>query len=122
MAPLALAVSLLGSLQASAFSAIEPRIECTVIKVLATRTVFGINRFPKLYQSINNDPLTSKLFIAGKEFSRLNPVSDFKTETYEKISISAGSEQLGLGLKGKPISRNGTMTFNGLTLANVTCH
>ena len=117
-----LVLSLLFSYQASAFSPFEPSIECTVIKILAIQSVFGIGKFPKLYQSINNNPLSSKLFIAGKEFSKLNPVSYLKTENYEKISIESGGDHLGLELKGKPISRNGTMTVNGVMIADVTCH
>jgi len=27
-----------------------------------------------------------------------------------------------LELRGKPVSRNGTMTVNGTTVADVTCH
>ncbi len=119
---LALVLILLCSHQASAFNPFEPSIECTVIKVLSTKSVFGISKFPKLYQSFNNDPLSSKLFIAGKEFSKLNPVSDLKTEIYEKISIDSGRDHLVLELKGKPISRNGTMAVNGVIIADVTCH
>jgi hypothetical protein len=107
---------------ALAFGMFEPSIECTVIKVYSTTKAFGFDKFPKLYQSINNDPLSSKLIIAGKEFSKLSPISIIKTETYEKISISSEQDQLSLELSGKPISRNGTMMFNGVKVASVTCH
>lgn len=105
-----------------AFDIFEPSIECTVVKVHSTRKVFGFESFPKLYQSINNDPTSSKLMIGGKEFSKINPVSTFKTENYEKIMIDSGTDQLGLELKGKPLTRNGTMTVNGANMADVTCH
>lgn len=112
----------LQSFNSFAFGIFEPSIECTVIKVHSTRKVFGFESFPKLYQSINNDPSSSRLMIAGKEFSKLNPVSNIKTENYEKLVINSGTDQLGLELKGKPVSRNGTMTVNGATVADVTCH
>ncbi len=39
----------------------EPSIQCTVVKVHSNIAILGFNSFPKLYQSINNDPITSKL-------------------------------------------------------------
>ncbi len=114
--------SIIFAMHSFAFGVFEPSIECTVIKVHLTRKVFGFESFPKLYQSINNDPTSSKLMIGGKEFSKINPLSTIKTENYEKIVIDSGADQLGLELKGKPVSRNGTMTVNGATVADVTCH
>ena len=114
--------SFLWSDQAFAFSHFEPSIECTVIKVHGTQNAFGLAQFPVLYQSINNNPLSSALFIAGKEFSKINPVSDWKTDDYEKISIHSGQDDLGLELFGKPISRKGSLRLNGSIVADVTCH
>jgi hypothetical protein len=87
-----------------------------------TQKAFGLVKFPVLYQSINNDPLSSALFIAGKEFSKINPVSDWKTEDYEKISIHSDQDDLVLELLGKPISRKGSLRLNGKIVADVTCH
>lgn len=106
----------------SAFSPFEPSIECTVIKIFATQKAFGFSKLPTIYQSINNNPISSTLFIAGREFPKLDPVSELKTETYEKISIKSGNDQLELELRGKPISRNGKLTVNGQVVADVTCH
>lgn len=104
------------------FGLFEPTIECTVIKVVSTTTVFGIVEFPKLYQSINNDPLKSVLHIAGKKLPKVKPKTVFKTDNFEKISIITENDNFELQLHGKPVSRNGTLTANGKILAEVTCH
>ena len=119
---LVLVSSIIPATVSLSFVTFEPNIECTVIKVHSTRKILGFESFPKVYQSINNDPTSSKLTIAGKEFLKLNPVSNIKTEIYEKLTINSGTNQIGLELKGKPLSRNGTMTVNGVTVAYVTCH
>lgn len=105
-----------------ALSIFEPSVECTVIKVISPQSVFGINKFPELYQSINNNPQTSKLIVGKRELKTIDPVSVVKTDNYEKILIKEGSDELVLELNGKPISRNGTMTINGKLAAKVTCH
>ena len=107
---------------AFAISPFEPSIECTVIKIIEPQPVFGINKFPKLYQSINNNPQTSKLIVGEKELLHTDPVSVIKTVDYEKLTIALNQDQLVLELKGRPISRNGTMTINGKLAAEVTCH
>jgi hypothetical protein len=107
---------------AFAVSLFEPSIECTVIKVIEPQSVFGISRFPELHQSINNNPQTSKLIVGKKELLKVDPVSVVKTDRYEKILIKEGNSELILELKGKPISRNGTMAINGKLAAEVTCH
>lgn len=117
-----LGFSILISFNVYCFNLSEPSIECTVVKVHSTKRSFGFDQFPKLYQSINNNPLESKLFIAAKEFSKIDPVTLIKTESYERISIVSGSENLLLELNGKPISRNGTMKINEIKVADVTCH
>lgn len=106
----------------NAFALLEPSIECTVIKVIEPQKAFGIKKFPELYQSINNDPQSSRLRVGKLELSKVDPVSAVKTESYEKILIKQDSDQLELELKGKPLSRNGTMTINGKLAAEVTCH
>ena len=105
-----------------ALSIFEPSVECTVIKVISPQSVFGIKKFPELYQSINNNPQTSKLIVGKRELKTIDPVSVVKTDNYEKILIKEGSDELVLELNGKPISRNGTMTINGKLAAKVTCH
>jgi hypothetical protein len=92
---------------------LEPSIECTVIKVNSSIPLLGFDNFPKLYDSINNNPLKSKLLIAGREFPKLNPETILKTETYERISIIHDRGTLELVLNGKPISRNGVLKENG---------
>jgi hypothetical protein len=106
----------------NAFTLFEPSIECTVINVIAPQQVFGIKKFPELYQSINNDPVASRLRVGKAELFKSDPVSVVKTESFEKIIIKHGTDQLELELKGKPLSRNGTMTINGKLAAEVTCH
>jgi len=106
----------------SAFNPLEPSIECTVIKVLSPQKVFGFDKFPLLYQSINNNPPTSKLYVGGKEFFKVDPVSLFKTHDFERLLIESNGDKLELELKGRPISRNGKMTINGKLAAEVTCH
>ena len=101
---------------------LEPSIECTVIKVHFSEKMLGFAKFPVLYQSINNDPIKSRLLIGGREFPGLNPETLWKTETFEKISIHHGGGNLELELNGKPISRNGFLKENGKVLADVTCH
>jgi len=101
---------------------LEPSIECTVIKVLSPQKVFGFDKFPLLYQSINNNPPTSKLYVGGKEFFKVDPVSLFKTHDFERLLIESNGDKLELELKGRPISRNGKMTINGKLAAEVTCH
>lgn len=113
---------LLFCLSSRAVTLFEPSIECTVIKVIEPQKVFGFKKFPELYQSINNNPQTSKLRVGKLELSNVDPVSAVKTESYEKILIKQNSDQLELELKGKPLSRNGTMTINGKLAAEVTCH
>lgn len=103
-------------------SVLEPSIECTVIKVHTSIQTLGFDRFPKLYDSINNQPLKSKLLIASREFSKLNPETVLKTESYERISIIHDAGTLELELNGKPISRNGVPKENGVVLGKVTCH
>ncbi|MBL7557372.1 MAG: hypothetical protein JNM24_16205 [Bdellovibrionaceae bacterium] len=104
------------------FSVLEPSIECTVIKVVSTTAAFDQSEFPKLYQSINNDPVNSILNMAGKRFLKVKPKTVFKTQNYEKISIDIENNTFELQLNGKPISRNGTLAVNGKLLAKVTCH
>lgn len=105
-----------------AFFPAEPNIECTVIKVINTQSAFGHNKFPELYQSINNNPTLSKLVIGKEEFPKVDPVSVAKTSTYEKILIVTGRDKMELELKGKPISRHGIMKLNTQLAAEVTCH
>lgn len=100
----------------------EPRIECTVVKILSSKTKFSRTGFPKLYDSIFNDNLKSQLFIGGKEFTNLSPQRTFKGESLEKIKIMNKAERMDLEIKGKPISRNGTLSINGKLVANITCH
>lgn len=107
---------------ALAYSPFEPIIECTVIKVINPQSVFGFSKFPELYQSINNNPQISKLIVGKKELQTIDPVSVIKTDAYEKILIKEGNNEVVLELKGKPISRNGTMAINGKLAAEVTCH
>jgi hypothetical protein len=104
------------------FNVLGPNIECTVVKVHSTARVLGDSKFPKLYQSINNDPTKSDLVIAGKKLSGISPTTIFKTDTLEKISIEIEASKIELELKGKPISRNGTLRLDGKLLADVTCH
>ncbi len=103
-------------------SVLEPNIECTVIRVHTSVRTLGFDKFPKMYDSINNNPLKSKLLIAGREFPKLNPETVLKTESYERISIVHETGTLELELNGKPISRNGILKENGVVLARVTCH
>jgi hypothetical protein len=103
-------------------SVLEPRIECTVIKVHTSVRTLGFDKFPKLYDSINNNPLKSKLLIAGREIRNLNPETVLKTDSYERISIIHETGTLELELNGKPISRNGVLKENGVVLGKVTCH
>ena len=115
--PFVLIVSL-----AYGFGLFEPSIECTVIKVHSTAKALGQTKFPKLYQSIYNDPMTSTLIIAGKKLLGVKPETLLKTDNFEKISIIVEAKTLELELKGKPISRNGILKFEGKLLAEVTCH
>lgn len=104
------------------FSPIEPSIECTVIKVLKQQDIGKFKKFPQLYTSINNNPATSRLFIAGVEFKSSDPISQIKSEVFEKIMISVEKSELILELHGKPVSRNGDLKLGSLLLAKVTCH
>lgn len=104
------------------FSPVEPSIECTVVKVLKQQNLADFRNFPKLYTSINNDPVTSRLFVAGVEFKDADPVSQIKTETYEKIIMRVGKSELTLEVNGKPISRSGILKSGSIELAKVTCH
>lgn len=103
-------------------SIFEPSIECTVIKVHAITTFSSIKDFPKLYQSINNNPVKSTLRIAGLTFPNIKPETMLKTDTFERILIADGVDSFLLDLNGKPISRNGSLKKNGKLLADVTCH
>ena len=107
---------------ANGFSPTEPSIECTVVKVLKQQNIGQLKKFPKLYTSINNNPITSKLSISGVEFKDTDPVSQIKTESYEKIILPVEKFELTLELNGKPISRNGVLKSGSLVLAKVTCH
>ena len=69
-----------------------------------------------------NDPIKSILHIAGKKLPMVKPKTIFKTETFEKIFIYTENSNFELQLKGKPISRNGTLAVNGKILAEVTYH
>ena len=104
------------------FTLFGPSIECTVIKVYSTTKALGFDEFPKLYQSINNDPLSSNLVIAGKKNIGVKPEILIKTDNFEKITISINNDKLELHLNGKPLSRNGTLSINGKVLAEITCH
>jgi len=103
-------------------SIFEPNIECTVIKVHSEIKALGFKKFPTLYLSINNKPIDSKLLIGKKKFDRLSPKTVIKTESYEKIIIKHDEGQLELELKGKPMSRNGTLSESGKLIADITCH
>ena len=107
---------------AHGFQLFEPSIECTVIKVHSTKNVLGHPKFPLLYQSINNNPTKSVLIIAGKKLPGVVPKTILKTDNFEKISIVIENKNIELELKGKPISRNGTLKLDGELLADVTCH
>ena len=100
----------------------EPRIECTVIKILSDEEKFGDTSFPELYESIYNDNLKSQLFIGGKELRETNPQQFFKQEKIEKIKIKYQSDIMNLEIRGKPISRNGKLSINGKYVADITCH
>ena len=113
---------LLVSEPSTGFSLFEPSIECTVIKVHTTTDIMGIPEFPKLYQSVNNDPLRSILKIAGTVFPGAKPKTHLNTDKFEKISILLQNKILELELHGKPISRNGFLKVDGKLLADVTCH
>lgn len=104
------------------FNIFEPVIECTIIKVHATTTFSSIRKFPKLYQSINNNPTKSILRIAGETFLNIKPETLIKTSNFERILIANGADDFVLDLNGKPISRNGVLKKNGKLLADLTCH
>ncbi len=107
---------------AEGYDFFEPSIECTVIKVHSHIHAFGQSKFPRLYQSINNQPSKETLTIASKSLPGVRPKTIFKTENFEKISIVIGIQNFELELKGKPISRNGVLKVDGKILADVTCH
>ncbi len=104
------------------FGVFEPTIECTVIKVHSKGSIWGITKFPQLYQTINNDPLKSRLHIARQLIRGVIPRSIWKIDGYEKILIRDVRDSLELEIHGKPLSRNGTLKVNGTLVANVTCH
>ena len=106
----------------SELSILEPSIQCTIVKVHSKIEILGFKNFPQLHQSINNDPLTSKLSIAGKEFEKLNPKSVMKIQDKEEIMIKHNGGQLKIVLAGKPMARSGTLKESGQLIADITCH
>jgi len=115
-------ILLLVSLDLFSFDINEPQIQCTVVKVHKYIKAFGFKKFPKLYQSINNNPLNSLLLIAGRKYPKLDPKIINKTKDFEQISISNGKDIIELEILGQPISRHGILKVNGKILANITCH
>ena len=109
-------------LSLSSFELLEPSIECTVVKVINQIDIDRLKKFPKLYTSINNQSATSRLVISGKEFKNIDPVTKIKTDSFESIVIKIEQSELIIELKGKPISRNGSLKFGLIELAKITCH
>jgi hypothetical protein len=101
---------------------LEPDIQCTIVEVHKNQKFIGLKDFPRTDQSINNDPKTSRLFIAGKELVEINPKTISKNSTAETIFIESGKSRLVLELKGKPISRRGLLKIDGTKIATLTCH
>ncbi len=101
---------------------VEPDIQCTVIKVHQTIHIDGFKKFPLLYQTISNEPITSRLLIAGKELLDINPKTFLRTANSEVIAINTSQFSMILELFGKPISRNGVLKINGKVFAEITCH
>jgi hypothetical protein len=100
----------------------EPDVQCTIVKVHRREKLAGVKKFPSLYQTINNDPVTSRFFIAGRELQDANPETLFKSAEAETISIKTSTISIVLELKGRPISRHGDLKINGKKTAEVTCH
>jgi hypothetical protein len=100
----------------------EPSIQCTVVKVRKTVTLDRVGSFSKLYQTIYNDPVASRLFVGEIELININPKVLSKTAHSEKISIQYDKTELTLEIEGKPISRKGLLKMNGAVLAEITCH
>lgn len=100
----------------------EPSIQCTVVQVKKVVTLERVGTFPKRYQTISNDPSTSRLFVAGVELQSVDPQTIAKTSQSETIAIPIGKSQMKLELTGTPISRHGHLKFNGKPLAKITCH
>jgi len=107
--------------ETQAYGPFEPSIECTVTKIFKFQTTFGMQKFPQLYQSIYNNPLTSKLFIGRVEIPNTNPTTLERSSDFERILIKNGNDNIKLELKGRPISRIGTLTINDNLAAEVTC-
>ena len=99
-----------------------PDISCTVIKVHSQIKILGLKKFPSLYQSIYNNPITSTFRIGKIQFDKIVPKTIVKNDRYEKIIISHAEGQLELELNGRPMSRNGTLKESGKLIADITCH
>jgi len=112
----------IASSAASALNVLEPHVQCTVVKVHSVLDVFGIKNFPSLYQSLNNHPSEKTMHIANVSLNNIKPITTYKSETLELITIQNGSQKLELELHGKPISRQGVLKSNGVLLAELTCH
>jgi len=101
---------------------IEPDIQCTVTKVIKAQDVLGLKNFPKKYDAIVNNGMLSKLSIRSKPFKSEAPSTIFKEGLREKILIKKDGAELIIDVKGKPMSRQGTLKINNELVAEVTCH
>lgn len=106
----------------SAFFLSEPSIECTVIKVLKTSSIFGLKDYPSKYSTINNHSASSELKLDGRLFYNLSPVVKNQNESYQEIVIENSIDKMVLKIHGKPISRSGVLEINGIQVASITCH
>jgi len=105
-----------------AFGLIEPDIQCTVTKVIKSQDVFGLSNFPKKYDAIANNGMLSKLAIRMKPFKSESPFTILKEGLREKILIKKDGVEIIIDVKGKPMSRQGTLNTNNELVAEITCH
>jgi hypothetical protein len=109
------------SLVSYSFSVLEPKIECTVTKVISQINLFAQSKFPKRYDSINN-LRQAELTIAGVAIKNAKFETLFKSDNLETIKIVINGRTLFFKLVGKPLSRSGTIAEDGNLLAEITCH
>ncbi len=105
-----------------AFGLIVPDIQCTVTEVIKSQVVFGFKDFPQKYDAIANNGMLSKLAIRMKPFKSDPPYTIFKKGLREKILIKKNGKEMVIDIKGKPMSRQGTLSINNELVAKVTCH
>lgn len=107
---------------ALAIGLVEPDIQCTVTKVIKSQNIMGFKSFPKKYDAIANNGMLSKLSVRAKPFKSEPPFSILKEGLREKILIKKDSNEMIIDVKGKPMSRQGTLKINNELVAEMTCH